>query len=113
MCPALRVKEYLYLIKRKRHKSETCFNLAIIGCGTHVKIGQQLPKCIEEPKMILVKPFLTFVDRYALTTCCDASHSIRHLDLNSDCFNALDYVHAVFFCMLSLSRVTWFITILY
>ena len=31
MYPALRVKEYLYLIKRKRHKPETCFNLAIIG----------------------------------------------------------------------------------
>ena len=42
----------IYLIKRKRHKLETCFNLAIIGCEMHVKIGQKLPKCIAEPKLI-------------------------------------------------------------
>ena len=36
----MRDQEYLYLIKRKRHKSETCFNLARIGSEMHVKIGQ-------------------------------------------------------------------------
>ena len=49
MYPALRVKEYLYLIKRKGHKAETCFNLAMIGCEMHVKIGQKLPNSTEEP----------------------------------------------------------------
>ena len=49
MYPALRVKEYIYLIKRKRYKTETCFNLAMIGCEMHVKIGQKLPNCTEEP----------------------------------------------------------------
>ena len=49
MCPALRDKEYLYLIKRKRHTSETCFTFAIIGCEMHFKIGQELSKSIEGP----------------------------------------------------------------
>ena len=49
MYPALRVKEYLYLIKRKRHKTETCFDLAMIGGEMHVKMGQKLPNSTEEP----------------------------------------------------------------
>ena len=49
MYPAPRVKEYIYLIKRKRHKTETRFNLAIIGCEMHVKMSQKLANSTEEP----------------------------------------------------------------
>ena len=49
MYSALRIKEYLYLIKRKRHKSETCFNFAMIGCEIHVEIGKKFPKSTAEP----------------------------------------------------------------
>ena len=49
MGPALRVKDYSYLNRRTRHKSETCFNFAMIGCEIHVEIGQKLPKSTSEP----------------------------------------------------------------
>ena len=46
---ALRVKDYSYLNRRRKHKSETCFNFAMIGCEIHVEIGQNLPKSTAEP----------------------------------------------------------------
>ena len=49
MGPALKVKDYSYLKRRKKHKSETCFNLAMIGCKIHVEIGKKLPKSTAEP----------------------------------------------------------------
>ena len=49
MGPALRGKDYLYLNRRKRHKSETCFNFPMIGCEIHVEIGQKLLKSTSEP----------------------------------------------------------------
>ena len=47
--PALRVKDYAYLNRRRKHKFETCFNFAMIGCEIHVEIGQTLPKSTAEP----------------------------------------------------------------
>ena len=47
MGPALKVKDYSYLNRRKKHKSETCFNLAMIGCK--IEIGKKLPKFTAEP----------------------------------------------------------------
>ena len=44
MGPALRVADYLYLIKR-----ETCFDFAMIGCDTRVEIDQTVPKSTTEP----------------------------------------------------------------
>ena len=41
--PALRVKDYSSLNRRRKHKSETCFNFAMIGCEIHVEIGLKLP----------------------------------------------------------------------
>ena len=49
MGPALEVKYYSYLNRRKKHKSETCFNLAMIGCEIHVEKGKKLPKSTAEP----------------------------------------------------------------
>ena len=49
MGPALRVKDYSYLNRRKRHKFETIFNFAMIGCEIHVEIGQKFPKSTPEP----------------------------------------------------------------
>ena len=47
--PALRVKDYSYLNRRRKHKSGTCFNFAMIGCEIHVEIAQKLPKSRAEP----------------------------------------------------------------
>ena len=47
--PALRVKDSSYLNRRRKHKSENCFNFAMIGCEIHVRIGQKLPKSTAEP----------------------------------------------------------------
>ena len=47
--PALGVKDYSYLNRRRKDKSETCFNFAMIGCEIHVEIGQKLPKSTAEP----------------------------------------------------------------
>ena len=58
MYPALKVKEYLYLIKNKRHKTETCFNLAMIGREMHVKIGQKLPNSTEEPYIVAYSSYM-------------------------------------------------------
>ena len=49
MGPALKFKDYSYLNKRKKHKSETCFNFAMIGCKIQVEIGEKLPKFTTEP----------------------------------------------------------------
>ena len=49
MGPALKVRDYSYLNRKKRHKSETCINFAMVGCEIHVKIGQKLPKSTSEP----------------------------------------------------------------
>ena len=49
MGPALSVKDYSYLNRRKRHKSKTCFNFCAIGYEIHVEIGQKLPKSTSEP----------------------------------------------------------------
>ena len=50
---ALRVKDYSYRNRRRKHKSETCFNFAMTGCDIHVEIGKKLPKSTAEPKLRL------------------------------------------------------------
>ena len=40
MGPALRVEDYLYLIKREVTSLKHGFNFAMIGCEIHVEIGQ-------------------------------------------------------------------------
>ena len=35
--------------QKRRGKSETCFDFAVIGCEKHVEIGQKLPKYAAEP----------------------------------------------------------------
>ena len=49
MGPILKVKDYSYLNRRKKHKSETYFNLAMIWCKVPVEIGKKLSKSTAEP----------------------------------------------------------------
>ena len=66
MGPALKVKDYSYLNRRKKQKSETCFNLAMIGCKIHVEIGKKIAYVYS--RTLKAVPLLTLMTRITGTT---------------------------------------------